>query len=368
MVALGCSVTLLLFHLFDCVNTSPVPSSTPAPPLPLQISPPTPTILPSLPSSSVSILNPSNPGESAKSAQCPLVISPSRLVVRYEDPVTANCSVTEQGFFTLGWEVPLESPGCIIGRFLVWSVDSMTEWSIKAACFTLVETGGQCQRTLSLVVYKPPNEVLIGVRNHTGPMLAGHQYTLQCSVYAAAPAENLIVTFYKEQAILGQLRSNNTTKEPVTEVFNLDIYPDKDDDGLQYWCEAKLELGPEGPRHPPVVRSQNITASILFGPELACPAKLQVKEGEPLSCEVRGNPEPAVIWFRDGKEVALPRNSGRQHTGKYSILAKGTLEQRNFTVEVEVLPVSGRSCKNCNRHFLQAVLLIQATFWLYNPL
>lgn len=38
-------------------------------------------------------------------------------------------------------------------RFLVWSVDRMTEWSIKPACYALADQGGQCHLNLSLVVY-----------------------------------------------------------------------------------------------------------------------------------------------------------------------------------------------------------------------
>lgn len=79
------------------------------------------------------------------------------------------------------------------------------------------------------------------------------------------------------------------------------------------------------------------------GPEVICPTKLQVREGERLSCEVTGNPQPLVIWYRNGEVVVLPARARREDAGKYTGLAKGLLELKNFTVEVEVLGGHGRS-------------------------
>lgn len=230
-------------------------------------------------------------------------------------------------------------------------------------CWALSEQGGQCHIMLPLTVFKPPDNVSISLLNHTGPMLEGHRYTLQCTVQDVAPVENLRVTFYRGQTALNQTQSsNNTKKNPVTEILTLDITPSEEEDEAEYWCEATLELGPEGPQHPPVVRSQMLTTMVLFGPQIACPPKLQVREGESLSCEVRGNPPPSVTWFRDGQVVALPSHSSRKHAGRYTVSAKG-LEQKNFTVEVEVLPGSG-TANSCNKYFLMAFLLIQNIHWL----
>lgn len=78
-------------------------------------------------------------------------------------------------------------------------------------------------------------------------------------------------------------------------------------------------------------------------PQLICPTKLQVREGERLSCEVRGNPPPFVTWYRNGEVVVLPARARREDAGKYTALAQWLLEVKNFTVEVEVLGGHGRS-------------------------
>ncbi|XP_078131617.1 vascular cell adhesion protein 1-like [Sander vitreus] len=359
MCASGQPITLLLFCLFGSATSSPVSMHTSAPPLLSQISPPSPTTLASPLSPSLSTPPPiSNSGETTEKVQCPLSMTPSTLVVRFGDPVTANCSISRTDFFGLGWEVKLGAPTLSMDLFVVWSVDRMTEWNEKPMCYALSEQGGQCHINLPLTVYKPPDNVSISFVNHPGPMMEGHQYTLQCTVQDVAPVENLIVTFYRGQTALGQLQSNNTEKEPVTEIFSLNITPSKEDDGVQYWCEAKLELGPAGIKHPPMVRSEKLTATVLISPQLVCPTKLRVREGESLSCEVRGNPPPLVTWFRDGQVVALPTNLRRKDAGKYTVSAKGLFGQNNFTVEVEVLAGSGTTI-SCNTHFLLAGLLIQ---------
>ncbi|CAJ1053895.1 uncharacterized protein LOC117816131 [Xyrichtys novacula] len=290
-------------------------------------------------------------------------MSPSTLVVRFGDPVTVNCSLRTLGFPLLGWEVSLASPAPTEGHFLVWSVDKMTEWSINPMCWALTDQGGQCDINLPLIVFKPPDSVTLSLLNHTGPMMEGNEYTLQCTVQGVAPAEKLSVTFYRGQTALVQTRtSNNTEKEPVNETLTWIITPSKEDDGAEYWCEATLKLGPEGPRHPPVVKSKRLTATVLYGPQIDCPPKLRVKEGESLECAVRGNPQPLVTWFRDGEAVALPAHSNREHAGYYTVSAKG-LREKNLTVMVEVLP-GGGAANSYNRCFLLAVLLFQTLHWL----
>ncbi|XP_017284134.1 intercellular adhesion molecule 1 isoform X2 [Kryptolebias marmoratus] len=156
------------------------------------------------------------------------------------------------------------------GTTFFWTVESLTEWGSEPMCFYNMKTGGQCFTTLPLILYQPPQSVSMSVVNHTGPMTECSEYTLQCIVGNIAPAEHLTVTFYRGSTPLGHRTSNSTTKEPVTETFTLSYRTRRQDDGAQFWCEAKLELGPEGPQRPPVVKSEKLTAAVKY---LTCPDK-----------------------------------------------------------------------------------------------
>ncbi|XP_034044833.1 NT-3 growth factor receptor-like [Thalassophryne amazonica] len=357
MTSPGWTVTLVLFRLLGTVTSSPVSTRTPSPLLKSQMFPPSSS--PSL----RSLLSTSTPPSSSSSVdsagkkRCPLKISPSALVVRFGDPVTANCSVPPVGFPVLGWEVSLGTPNVSMDHFVVWSVDRMTEWSIRPLCYSLSDQGGQCSLQLDLTVYKLPDNVSISFVNDSGWMVEGQQYALQCTVQNVAPINDLTVTFYKEQEELGQIHSKNRLeKTPVNQTFTLNINSSREDDGVQYWCEAKLELGPEGPL---TMTSQKLTATVYYGPQLLCPTKLQVKEGERLSCEANGNPPPVVTWIRNGTVVAPPARLHRKHAGKYIVSAKGPFGQKNLTVEVEVLTAGAET--STNRYFVFAIVFIQMT-------
>ncbi|XP_037621009.1 vascular cell adhesion protein 1-like isoform X2 [Sebastes umbrosus] len=231
------------------------------------------------------------------------VFTPSRLVVKFGDPASASCSVCQHA--CLGNKFEVESPvgdSTKNGTTVSWRVDRLTEWRISPICYYNDNTtNDNCCTYLPVTVYQPPDNVSISFVDLTGPMFEGHQYTLQCTVQHVAPVQNLTVTFYRGQTALGQRLSNNPVNKPVTEIFTLNITTSKEDDGAQFWCDAKLELGPEEPQLPPVVMSQNITAIVLYKPQLASshPDPITVTEGKPLqlSCSAEGNPTPSYTWM-----------------------------------------------------------------------
>uniref|UniRef100_A0A4W6BRD0 Ig-like domain-containing protein n=1 Tax=Lates calcarifer TaxID=8187 RepID=A0A4W6BRD0_LATCA len=205
------------------------------------------------------------------------VFNPSRLVVKYGDPVSVTCSIRQSYqdyFFGL---VDFMGNHTKNGTTILWEVQRMTEWRTLTTCCHINATDYCCCSKLPVTVYKPPDNVSISFRDHSGPLLEGHQYTLQCEVHNVAPVENLTVTFYRGQTALGQLQSNNIEKKPVTEILTLSINTRKEDDGVQYWCEAKLELGSEGPQPPPVVTSEKfITLLYSLYPSMRLPSVLHI--------------------------------------------------------------------------------------------
>ncbi|KAM9363758.1 vascular cell adhesion protein 1-like [Symphorus nematophorus] len=224
------------------------------------------------------------------------VFTPSRLVVKHGDPTSARCSVCQHCKTTkFGLEIPL-GVKTENGTTLTWTVNNMTEWDPTAICYyNELNTTRQCCTKLPVTVYKLPDSVDFSFR-----LTAGRLYVLTCKVYNVTPVENLTVTFYRGQTALDTQRISNTEKKPVTQKYDLYIIPTKEDDGGQFWCEAKLDLGPEGPQPPPVVKSGNIAATVQYKPQFISrsPSQITIKEGDPLqlNCVAVGNPSPSYAW------------------------------------------------------------------------
>ncbi|XP_076004261.1 vascular cell adhesion protein 1-like isoform X1 [Genypterus blacodes] len=227
---------------------------------------------------------------------------PPRLVVKFNDSASALCVGCER--LCLNRTVDLESalgtetPN---GTRITWDVDRMTEWDTSPMCFySFNDDDDQCCARLAVTVYQPPDIVSISLVDHSGPMLEGHQYTLQCMVQGVAPAEHLLVTFLKGKEPLGPSQSTMTRqKTPVTEFFSLNITATKEDDRVQYRCQAALELGPDGPRDKPVVESTSLKSTVHYGPQTDQTSQsITLIAGEPLSlnCSAIANPAPSYTW------------------------------------------------------------------------
>ncbi|KAM8771633.1 intercellular adhesion molecule 2-like [Acanthopagrus schlegelii] len=228
------------------------------------------------------------------------VFTPSRLVVKYGDPTSANCSVCQHCQSSFGLEIPVGNQE-INGTLISWTVDHLTEWGLYPLCYYTAAAGHQCCSSLEITVYKPPDNVVLNITGNSWVWSEGQNIPLECSVQNVAPVENLRVTFYRGQRQLGQKQSNKKGDKPVSETFHLDFTSTKEDNGGEFWCEAELLLGPDGPQPPPVVKSRNFSATVFYEPQLngsSSPDPITIREGDPLhlDCSAVGNPEPTYMW------------------------------------------------------------------------
>ncbi|XP_030645594.1 intercellular adhesion molecule 1-like [Chanos chanos] len=180
-----------------------------------------------------------------------LELSPPKAVVRFEDPVSANCS-TSTKHYGMGWEAHVgKTKFCHYNdvNVITWNVTSLTDWVIEPICYVNA-ADGQHNKTLSVIVYKTPDSVSVSYVNHTDPVMEKTQYELQCNTKNIAPLQYLSVRWYKGQNLVDSQTFTDDSKTPVNVSVPLLITPSRADDGAQYRCEAELDLGAEGPQPP----------------------------------------------------------------------------------------------------------------------
>ncbi|XP_061079153.1 vascular cell adhesion protein 1-like isoform X2 [Conger conger] len=290
--------------------------------------------------------------------ECPLMIQPPRVVVRHGDPVSVNCTISGD-HDGIGWEASEGSVDRVEGvQFVTWGLETLTEWDIRPKCYgdflIAPNTYSECDKRLNITVYKPPDSVSISVVNHTGPMLEGKQYQLQCEVQNIAPVQYLTVKWYKGETLYKETAYDDLTKTPVNVSSTFLITPISADDGAQYSCVAELELGPEGPQPSPVVKSDPLSITVLCE-SLDPPTfelereEVNVTQGEEviLECLAEGNPTPELTWNTTAAENPHVSTRGRQsnatisgatsaNAGVYTCYATNNLGTASKTVTVTV--------------------------------
>ncbi|XP_066563960.1 vascular cell adhesion protein 1 isoform X2 [Amia ocellicauda] len=287
-------------------------------------------------------------GMTTAAAFCPIVIDPPTVVVKYGDPVSANCTVTRttRG---MGWEASVGSIDMQTDvQSLLWSVSSLTDWTAEPKCYANFQTEPkQCNQNLNIRLYKYPDSVSISSVGHTGPMEEGGQYRLQCDVQSIAPVQYLSVNWYRGGALIHTENISEDTTKPVDVYTAHLITPSRTDDGVQYTCEAELRLGPGGPQPN---QSEPLNITVLYGPEIAgCPDSVSVQEnrslGSTVNCTAQGNPQPQITWLRGGQPIDISAGLSRTEGGQFTL--RVTSPNGNATHTVNVAVVFGAELSGC---------------------
>lgn len=355
------------------------------------------------------------------------MFTPPSLIVEFGASATANCSVCEKdclgAIFGLEHAIgDLEKNGTSI----VWKVNSLTEWDTSLLCYYNRKVGPQCSKTLGITLYskspfcrtnnstgasssiwsqhgrfistEPPDRVSVSFRHGSELLLEGKSYVLECLIENIAPLKHLIVTFYKGPEALAQMYFNSSQEpKPVNKTSILNINASKEDDGAQYWCDARLNLDVQ--QVPLPVPSQKLYAIVYceyccFGyfkpflftvlitrrvisppldpdkPRLLSPLDpvvITVTEGEQLelNCSAVGNPTPSYTWTHSDSANTFSNTSVYsiksvtfENEGQYNCTASNSMGTVtvNFSVHVKGelyrvchLPLSGCSLMRSKR-------------------
>ncbi|XP_016318544.1 hemicentin-1 isoform X1 [Sinocyclocheilus anshuiensis] len=272
-------------------------------------------------------------------SQCPIQLIPRRAVVRYGDDVSADCktSVPHKG---MGWEASEGAVSMTRDSLITWRVSNLIEWDIQPFCYINHEK--QCQVELPVTIYKTPDSVSISIVDHSGPMIEGKQYELQCDVHDVAPVQNLTVKWYKGQTLLNQTTFTENSKTPLNIVTTLLIRPDRADDGAQYRCEAELELGAEGPQPPPKEISDPLNITVYYASKIKfcnswSPLTGTSLDSHPLNLYyVVGNPRPDISWRHKASSVNSSMPLTKFDSGQYEIIASNDHGDFNCSINITV--------------------------------
>uniref|UniRef100_A0A8C8M8V8 Ig-like domain-containing protein n=1 Tax=Oncorhynchus tshawytscha TaxID=74940 RepID=A0A8C8M8V8_ONCTS len=243
----------------------------------------------------------------------PLELNPPRVVVRYRDSVSVNCSTSSTDHEGMGWEDTFGGTSFEQDvNIVTWTVDNLTDWTIEPTCYITLIDSKQPSKVLPVILYKTPDSVSISVLNHSGPMVEGTQYQLQCDIQNIAPLQNLVMKWYKGNEPLDNVTYSTVSKTPVDVSDTLMISPSRDDDlaiNLDLFHKSKTLDGFEWStlKSPPFSLD---APKFLLGNDTVVSADSNVS----LNCSAEGNPSPEMKWnYTAARNVKLS-TEGRQRT------------------------------------------------------
>uniref|UniRef100_A0A3B5MEG3 Ig-like domain-containing protein n=1 Tax=Xiphophorus couchianus TaxID=32473 RepID=A0A3B5MEG3_9TELE len=173
-------------------------------------------------------------------ASCPIELIPPRVVVKYGDPISVNCTTSAEELDGLGWEASeggASAPDT--QRYVMLTVQSVTQWRSHPMCFLNFK---QSQCTF------PENISISSSIESSEEMTENEEYSFTCSILNIAPVQNLTVRWYKGNQVIYSENLTNSTKHPTNQTSIFRFTPTRQDDRTTIRCEAHMDLGPEGPQ------------------------------------------------------------------------------------------------------------------------
>ncbi|XP_051573293.1 intercellular adhesion molecule 4-like [Myxocyprinus asiaticus] len=250
--------------------------------------------------------------------ECPIQLNPQSVIVKYNSSVSVNCS-TNVPHGGMGWEATEGSVPMTNDSLITWNIQHLRQWDIEPICYINYNNGSQCESRLPITIYKTIDNMSISTVDHTGPMIEGKQYKLQCDIQNVAPVNNLTVKWFKGRSLVNFTTFNDKTKTPVNESATLLITANRTDDGVQYRCEAELELETEES----VMMAKLLYSHVNYKPKHSSSLEIISTNGKEVSlnCTVVANPAPTYTWHSKHLQEKITS----------SVLTSSTLTPGNYT-------------------------------------
>nr|XP_054596058.1 uncharacterized protein si:ch211-66e2.5 [Nothobranchius furzeri] len=230
---------------------------------------------------------------------CGIMFTPPKVVVRYGDPVDANCtSLSCHNVTGMGWESPYGAVRLTKNvSSLPYKIDKVKDWEITSHCYiSFSDNQSQRHEILPITVYKMPANV--SVTNPPEHLLEGVTYFLKCDVRDVAPAQNLSVFWLGKKGELKKETFSEDSFTPLDVASSLDLTPRRDDHGSEIRCEARLDVFPDGGA-PLTMQSQPLVLNVLYPPNFLRPENETLERSHSsmtFDCTAAGNPKPVYNW------------------------------------------------------------------------
>ncbi|CAL9693134.1 unnamed protein product [Knipowitschia caucasica] len=275
--------------------------------------------------------------------ECPLQISPEIMVLEHNgEAASATCKALEpSNVKELYW---MDEGGNQTSSTSEWIADTQ-HWDVRPVCKGDFHGLGKCEKRLDLILYKIPDSVSINIEGGDVPLKENDLYTLVCEVTNVAPAKQVVVHWFhgnesfKSQSEVTCVGCNINTTRSVTMLFRTNITVDRKLNGVEFSCEAVLNL-PEI-HHPPTVSTPlNITVHyppIINTSKLSSTVPVFSGYSEDLKCEADGNPRPEIRWISDVAVSPQRSNGVLSVTGKGIYICNATNHYGSDYHQVEVI-------------------------------
>ncbi|XP_008147644.2 intercellular adhesion molecule 2 isoform X2 [Eptesicus fuscus] len=169
--------------------------------------------------------------------------SPEQLVVKHGASSEINCSTSCLQPTISGLETTLSKT--LLDKQPQWEryrVSNVSNSTVVYCHFTC--SGKQMLRNVSVTVFHPPEQVLLKLQPTW--VTVGNAFTIECSVPAVAPLENLTLTLLRGQEPLHMHTFVGATAAPQEARITHNSTAHKEDGRHNFSCRAELDLRPRG--------------------------------------------------------------------------------------------------------------------------